>query len=474
MTTIVRTRVPLETLSMSQPTARRRSKRLAAYDEEDGDFVFTRGSKRTKTAQAKPEPEPLPAPAPAPSTAKRGRKPKEQPRERDNETMATATKARGRKMSFSTPKADNDTLVVPKKRKATRSSTGIGQNDDKSTNVSRAEPGDYDTIDMVGDSSVDQTNKSIVDQSKQSTVVSLPFSDTPIINRNKELRKKGGNGARRSSLGLRGRRASSLIENGHSAIPHREVETSEFYKHIEAEGLSEPRRMKQLLTWTGERCMGEKPSHGNEDNTAELSARMIKESLLKDFANKSEFSDWFSREESAPPPTKVIKKPNPRNIELEENLVGLEARLKLLREERDQWKALAKPPPSLPPLFPDNTRELSPSQIDASLLDPEQAAILVEIASRSALDLRNQTAERLRALQSGLEFKVDQFADGVHKLEQYQETVGRVADKILALSAVRLEDRDRREKEEIGTRDLPMQEVLRSLSRILPEGSSAR
>jgi kinetochore protein Mis13/DSN1 len=125
-------------------------------------------------------------------------------------------------------------------------------------------------------------------------------------------------------------------------------------------------------------------------------------------------------------------------------------------------------------LFPDNSRELSPSQIDASLLDPEQAAILVEIASRSALDLRNQTAERLRVLQSGLEFKVDQFADGVHKLEQYQETVGRVADKILALSAVRLEDRDRREKEEIGTRDLPMQEVLRSLSRILPEGSSAR
>ena len=69
---------------------------------------------------------------------------------------------------------------------------------------------------------------------------------------------------------------------------------------------------------------------------------------------------------------------------------------------------------------------------------------------------------------------MDQFADGVHKLEQYQETVGRVADKILALSAVRLEDRDRKEKEEIGTRDLPMQEVLRSLSRILPEGSSAR
>ncbi len=57
---------------------------------------------------------------------------------------------------------------------------------------------------------------------------------------------------------------------------------------------------------------------------------MIKESLLKDFANKSEFSDWFNREESAP--TKIIKKPNPRNVELEENLTGLEERIKLYVE----------------------------------------------------------------------------------------------------------------------------------------------
>lgn len=53
---------------------------------------------------------------------------------------------------------------------------------------------------------------------------------------------------------------------------------------------------------------------------------MIKESLLKDFANRSEFSDWFSREESVP--TKIIKKPNPRNVEIEENLAGLESRIK--------------------------------------------------------------------------------------------------------------------------------------------------
>lgn len=62
--------------------------------------------------------------------------------------------------------------------------------------------------------------------------------------------------------------------------------------------------------------------------------------------------------------------------------------------------------------------------------------------------------------------------DGVHKLGQYEQTAGRAADKILSISAVRLEERDRREKEEVGTRDIPMQEVLRSLSRILPQNNN--
>lgn len=98
--------------------------------------------------------------------------------------------------------------------------------------------------------------------------IALPFSDTPIINRNKEMRKKTGN--RRSSVGMRGRRASSLIDSGHSAIPHREVSASEFYKHIESEGLTEPRRMKQLLTWCGERSLAEKPPLGSLNSNAVL------------------------------------------------------------------------------------------------------------------------------------------------------------------------------------------------------------
>ena len=47
--------------------------------------------------------------------------------------------------------------------------------------------------------------------------VVIPLSDTPIIQRNKQFRKEaggGGSNSRRSSLGLRGRRASSLIDSG--------------------------------------------------------------------------------------------------------------------------------------------------------------------------------------------------------------------------------------------------------------------
>ena len=48
------------------------------------------------------------------------------------------------------------------------------------------------------------------------TRIALPFADTPIIRRNQEMRKGAVGGHRRSSLGMRGRRASSLIDGGKS------------------------------------------------------------------------------------------------------------------------------------------------------------------------------------------------------------------------------------------------------------------
>lgn len=96
------------------------------------------------------------------------------------------------------------------------------------------------------------------------------------------------------------------------ALPHREVEIADFHKHISADD-PEPRRMKQLLTWCATRALSDRPTSGEGDVTAILAgkiaggiafehiltragtARAIQEELLKDFANKSELSDWFSR-----------------------------------------------------------------------------------------------------------------------------------------------------------------------------------
>lgn len=65
---------------------------------------------------------------------------------------------------------------------------------------------------------------------------------------------------------------------------------------------------------------------------------------------------------------------------------------------------------------------------------------------------------------------MDHLADSVHKLDQRVVTGGREADRVLALSSARLKERDEKEKTSVGTRDVPVMEVLRSLGRILPDG----
>lgn len=120
--------------------------------------------------------------------------------------------------------------------------------------------------------------------------------------RNKEMRKKaaegggasgsrsssngssnGSNNHRRSSLGTRGRRASSLMESGQTAIPHRDLDAQDFYKHIASDGLLEPLRMKTLLTWCGERALPAKPKQGVPSTDPSLGGM----SLIKKMAREN-------------------------------------------------------------------------------------------------------------------------------------------------------------------------------------------
>lgn len=142
-----------------------------------------------------------------------------------------------------------------------------------------------------------------------------------------------------------------------------------------------------------------------------------------------------------------------------------------LKLEKKTWQALKQAPQELPPLMlPADSS--GPHMPDPSLLDEDEAQILASLTdtAASSAQLRSETQTRIQGLQESLEFKVDHLADSVHKVEQRVQTAGREADRVLALSAARLREREEKEKAAAGTKDMPVMEVLRSLGRILPEG----
>lgn len=292
----------------------------AAYDEDDDGFTFsrTRSKKITKkTAVAEPEPAPPASPAKVAKTTSKTAKAMEEQTHADQSAKSTARRTRKSAVAAIAPAVADEMGAAPKRRRSARLSGGSNDTHMQQQQQQVATPApekpkrarksivhkdntktprkdDDDVVAMVGG----EADKAEADQpSREGTKIALPFADTPIIKRNKEMRKGGGGGHRRSSTGLRGRRASSLIDSGTSnggqhfpdqpgdttgdfldnqadtaggvAVPHAEVQAEEFYKHIE-QSLPEPRRMKQLLTWCGTRALPDKPAGEVKDSSAIL------------------------------------------------------------------------------------------------------------------------------------------------------------------------------------------------------------
>ncbi|OCL05517.1 hypothetical protein AOQ84DRAFT_246547, partial [Glonium stellatum] len=342
-----------------------------AYDENDDGFQFSRARARRTQPKAPSAPEPAPEQSskPAPTRRKKNSVSAPVPVESD----APVRRRRSARLS-----GDKEYVTPAPEPKPKRTKKPVA--------AEPKLPSDQDDgVDFVGGVRT-PGNELHVEKKRDggATKIALPFADTPIIRRNKEMRKGSGQGHRRSSTGMRGRRASSLIDSGASnAVPHAEVETRDFYKHIE-QSLPEPRRMKQLLTWCGARALPEKPSGNVKDINAIMAARAIQQELLDDFASKSEMSDWFSREDTVP--STLVRKPNPQNERNTVMLQELEQEIKRLQEEKAAWealtasskpKAMAPPPlPSKSPRRPTSTSQPPLAQIDPSLLDPSQTAIL--------------------------------------------------------------------------------------------------
>lgn len=202
-------------------SGKKRTNQNIGYDEEIEGFPFTRArSKKPRdsvVAKAPPQPPVIPE--------ERSR-PEEEAivTEQINGIIAPEKPKRRNKMSFSTPKA----LVKEKPTAKRRSKRLSGETDEQSdrepspglkvkkrSKERRVEKESQDQIEAAQD----RQNRDLPTEEDEhsATKIALPFADTPVIRRNKAMREgKADKGERRSSLGMRGRRASSLIDSGTS------------------------------------------------------------------------------------------------------------------------------------------------------------------------------------------------------------------------------------------------------------------
>jgi kinetochore protein Mis13/DSN1 len=182
-----------------------KTNRCLDYDEEDDGFMFTRAkSKRTK-ATTTPREDPI--------------------REDVHQDIKLTNQKRSRKKSTELSVSNNEEAIVVRKRSTRNSGDGnaiepsevqIQKKRSKRISVEPQQATSHNERPAHKDSSRARArtpeNNYI---STESTKIALPFADTPVIRRNKEMRK-ASNESRRSSLSMRGRRASSLIDSGTS------------------------------------------------------------------------------------------------------------------------------------------------------------------------------------------------------------------------------------------------------------------
>ncbi|KAF4615741.1 hypothetical protein D9613_012463 [Agrocybe pediades] len=149
-----------------------------------------------------------------------------------------------------------DTLRRKSRAHSTIPSSILNTNDSSLQFRTRTEPR---TPNRSSGSSNNKGKEKVID-----TIVPLPDEDTPIIDRNKQMRSgamtaiTGGSSSgnhtrpdhrRRSSVSGRGKRISTSFETtGKIVQPHNSVSENSFYKHIDAD-LPEPERVRQLLIW---------------------------------------------------------------------------------------------------------------------------------------------------------------------------------------------------------------------------------
>lgn len=204
------------------------------YDNKDGDFEFTKRAKPSKkpaTRTSKAEQtadtsEPSAAPA---SRAAKSKAQKPEPAPKEDAAPKTAKKPRGKLPSSPEENAAPKTgrtkrtfqeIKSPSPKRPSRAQTNANHDRSPSpgfrpvTVKKKRQDPDQTPAPQPQPASKSASEHAAAPEDDKTTKIALPFADTPIIKRNKEMRKASADSNRRSSSGMRGRRASSLIDEG--------------------------------------------------------------------------------------------------------------------------------------------------------------------------------------------------------------------------------------------------------------------
>uniref|UniRef100_A0A060T554 ARAD1C03146p n=1 Tax=Blastobotrys adeninivorans TaxID=409370 RepID=A0A060T554_BLAAD len=299
--------------------------------EEDEGFVFTRNvvvaEKPGRPAAAKG--------AKLTKATKISSKSQKQSESKDhddgNAQLPSAMTSPKRKKAPTRTFSLNDTETPPKRIKSTHTTKTTATKESKQSKATTA-------------ATTNKIKKTNNDDNDRPNITKQTTNDT-----NGHHHHNGAGTMRRSSLGNRGKRLSS-IGNGFVADPHGDVDPRYFYKHLDAEA-PEPHRMKQVLLWCGRRAMDdtnemlrkmrERARKQTEDEITALNiAKVIQEEIIRDLVEGKITTSWWNKpDDYSERVSEQRLKPNIRNITNAENLKAFETKLQDLEKEQATWLA---------------------------------------------------------------------------------------------------------------------------------------
>ncbi|KAJ3071437.1 hypothetical protein HDU98_005331, partial [Podochytrium sp. JEL0797] len=168
---------------------------------------------------------------------------------------------------------------------------------------------------------------------------------------------------RRSSIGMRGKRLSSSPGGLATALPHRDVSPSEFYRSVDADE-SDPIRLRQILLW----CAKIAKEDMVRDLTVANDPKVLKmyDAVIAGITNKKINTSWYHREKDSSPAEAGTIVPHPENTS---NLANIEAmekdiqELSLLLMEEQEWNRILESHPKAQDSDNDDSSSSSSSTI---------------------------------------------------------------------------------------------------------------